>query len=41
MVKTPLQKLNGNAEYNSEDVKVPVFSCFVNSMYKAWDYLGD
>ena len=40
-VKTPLQRVNGNAEYNLEDATVPMFSCFVNSMYKAWDHFGD
>ena len=40
-IKTPLQRVNGNAEYNLEDATVPMFSCFVNSMYKAWDHLGD
>ena len=39
--KTLLQRVNGNAEYNSQDATVPMFSCFVNSMYKAWDHLGD
>ena len=28
-VKTPLQRVNGNAEYNLEDATVPMFSCFL------------
>ena len=41
MCQTDCPVLTGNAEYNLEDATVPMFSCFVNSMYKAWDHLGD